>query len=309
MVQTNTVVHPGQDSAVIRIKGTGKAIAFSSDGNGRYCYLDPYMGGIIAIAESARNLVCCGAVPIGITDCLNFGTPEKPEIFWQFKNCIDGMCQACNVLDIPIVSGNVSFYNESFGNPIYPTPVSAAAGLIEKLDHITTMDFKDNGDTIVLLGENKDHMGGSEFMNLFLDRVGGQCPELDLDLEKRLQSLCLELIRKEIIRSAHDSSVGGLGICILKSAIMGSIGADIELDLIRGSIIRTLFNESQSRIVVSVGKNKLKDLVKLCKKFTVPFVQLGTVGGDVLKINGQSCIKIKEAQNIYDSSMEKKMSL
>jgi phosphoribosylformylglycinamidine synthase len=213
------------------------------------------------------------------------------------------------VLDIPIVSGNVSFYNESFGNPIYPTPVSAAAGLIEKLDHIMTMDFKDDGDIIVLLGENKDHMGGSEFMNLFLDRVGGQCPELDLDFEKRLQGLCLELIRGNIIKSAHDSSVGGLGICILKSAVMGSIGADIELGLIGGSIIRALFNESQSKIVVSVGKNKLKDLIKICKKFEIPFMQLGITGGAVLKINGLDCIEIKEAHNIYDSSMENKMSL
>jgi phosphoribosylformylglycinamidine synthase len=309
MVQTNTAVLPGQDSAVIRIKGKDKAVAFTSDGNGRYCYLNPYMGGIIAVAESARNLVCCGAVPIGITDCLNFGTPEKPGIFWQFKNCIDGMCQACSVLDIPIVSGNVSFYNESFGTPIYPTPVSAAAGLIEKLKHITTMDFKDDGDIIVLLGENKDHMGGSEFMNLFLDRVGGQCPELDLDFEKRLQNLCLELIRGNIIKSAHDSSVGGLGICILKSAVMGNIGADIELGLIGGSIIRTLFNESQSKIVVSADKNKLKDLIKICKKFEIPFIQLGITGGSTLKINELDCIEIKEAQNIYENSMENKMAL
>jgi phosphoribosylformylglycinamidine synthase subunit PurL len=309
MVQTNTVILPGQDSAVLRIKGKNKAIAFTSDGNGRYCYLDPYTGGAIAVAESARNLVCVGAIPIGITDCLNFGTPEKPEIFWQFKNSVEGMNKACKVLDIPIISGNVSFYNESFGNPIYPTPVSATAGLITKLDYITTMGFKSEGDAIILLGASKVEMGGSEFMEVFLERVGGKCPSLNLETEKRLQQLCLSLITGGFVKSAHDCSAGGLGISLLKCCIYGNIGADIKLDLLDGSLIKTLFSESQSRIVITIDKASTSKLEEECRNYKIQFSLLGRVQGRLLKINNVLCADIEEASDVYSHAIEIKMSL
>jgi phosphoribosylformylglycinamidine synthase subunit PurL len=309
MVQTNTAILPGQDGAVLRIKGKNKAIAFTNDGNGRYCYLDPYTGGAIAVAESARNLVCVGAIPIGITDCLNFGTPEKPEIFWQFKNSVEGMNKACKVLDIPIISGNVSFYNESFGNPIYPTPVSATAGLITKLDYITTMGFKSEGDAIILLGASKVEMGGSEFMEVFLERVGGKCPSLNLETEKRLQQLCLSLITGGFVKSAHDCSAGGLGISLLKCCIYGNIGADIKLDLLDGSLIKTLFSESQSRIVITIDKASTSKLEEECRNYKIQFSLLGRVQGRLLKINNVLCADIEEASDVYSHAIEIKMSL
>ncbi len=309
MVQTNTAILPGQDSAVLRIKGKNKAIAFTNDGNGRYCYLDPYTGGAIAVAESARNLVCVGAIPIGITDCLNFGTPEKPEIFWQFKNSVEGMNKACKVLDIPIISGNVSFYNESFGNPIYPTPVSATAGLITKLDYVTTMGFKSEGDVIVLLGASKVEMGGSEFMEVFLERVGGKCPSLNLETEKRLQQLCLSLITGGFVKSAHDCSAGGLGISLLKCCIHGNIGADIKLNLLDDNFIKTLFSESQSRIVITIDKANTSKLEEECRNYKIQFSLLGKVQGRLLKINNVLCADIEEASDVYSHAIEIKMSL
>jgi phosphoribosylformylglycinamidine synthase subunit PurL len=232
MVQTNTAILPGHDGAVIRIKDKDKALAFSSDGNGRYCYLNPFMGGIIAVCESVRNLACSGAITMAITDCLNFGTPEKPEIFWQLKRTMEGMSKACDHLDVPVVSGNVSLYNESFGNPIYPTPVVVGAGLIRGIRNITSNAFKNEDDLIILLGKNKDNMGGTEFMSLFFDRIAGNCPTLDLKYEKRLHKLILKLIEMDIIHSAHDCSVGGIGIAIAESAILGGLGANIEIDLL-----------------------------------------------------------------------------
>jgi phosphoribosylformylglycinamidine synthase subunit PurL len=309
MVQTNTAILPGQDSAVLRIKGKNKAIAFTNDGNGRYCYLDPYAGGAIAVAESARNLVCVGAIPIGITDCLNFGTPEKPEIFWQFKNSVEGMNKACKVLDIPIISGNVSFYNESFGNPIYPTPVSATAGLITKLDYVTTMGFQSEGDVIVLLGASKVEMGGSEFMEVFLERVGGKCPSLNLETEKRLQKLCLSLITGGFVKSAHDCSAGGLGISLLKCCIHGNIGADIKLNLLDDNFIKTLFSESQSRIVITIDKASTSKLEEECRNYKIQFSLLGRVQGRLLKINNVLCADIEEASDVYSHAIEIKMSL
>jgi len=314
MVQTNTVLLPGFDSAVIRIKGTKKAVAFSCDGNGRYCYLDPFKGAIIAVAETARNLSCCGAIPMGLTDCLNFGTPEKPGIFWQFKYAIDGIVNACDCLEIPVISGNVSFYNESFGKAIYPTPVIGTAGLIEDVSKLIDMSFKNNGDKIILLGRKSntyainDNMGGSEFLKLFFGKVAGLCPEIDISFEKKVQQVCRALINESLINSAHDVSIGGLAVNIAESCIFGNIGAKIEIDIKNQNILREIYNESQSQIVISVSPNNVDMIKKVCLNFDVPFEIIGTVMGEDILINEEINIPVSEALDIYDSTIEKLMS-
>ncbi|MBC7188796.1 phosphoribosylformylglycinamidine synthase subunit PurL, partial [Candidatus Aerophobetes bacterium] len=202
MVGTNTALLPGADAAVIRIKGTKKAIALSCDGNGRYCFLDPYLGGKIAVAEAARNVACVGAKPLAITNCLNFGTPTDPEIFWQFKRCVEGMAQACRVLETPVTGGNVSFYNESPAGAVDPTPVVGMLGLIEDIRHICTPWFKNEKDLIILLGGGERTFGGSEYLFCIHNLKKGKPPALDLLKEKILQKVCLEIIKKGLVRSA-----------------------------------------------------------------------------------------------------------
>lgn len=308
MVQANTVVLPGKDGAVVRIKGKDKALAFTTDGNGRYCYLDSYTGSMIAVAEAARNLVCCGAVPMGISDCLNFGTPEKPGIFWQFKSCIEGMSEACRVLDIPIISGNVSFYNENYSKAIHPTPVVAMAGLITGLDKIVTMDFKQQGDIIMLLGENRNQMGGSEFEEVFWGKVAGKCPTLDIQFESRLQQLCLNLVSGGLLQSAHDCSVGGLAVALAKCSIGGNIGARINIDEVDKNILKTLFNESQSRIVISIKDSLLDQVKKVCAEYGIPCRVLGTVGGKSFKINEDINLRLNDIKALFEESIALIMS-
>jgi len=315
MVQTNTALLPGHDSAVIRIKGTSKAIAFSCDGNGRYCYLDPYKGAMIAVAETARNLACCGALPMGLTDCLNYGNPEKPGIFWQFKNSIDGIIKACETLDIPVISGNVSLYNESFGKAVYPTPVIGTAGLIADISNLVGMDFKNNDDIIILIGiENgsvssvNDGMGGSEFMELFFNKVAGMCPDIDLDYEKSLDGLMIDLIKAGLIKSAHDVSTGGIATAIAESCISGRIGAKINIDLNQKSLLENLYNEKQSRIVVSADSKNLAQIKQKCDESNTGCRQIGLAGGEILSINNEINIEIKEIIKLYDNAIEKIMS-
>lgn len=311
MVQTNTALLPGHDSAVIRIKGTRKAIAFSCDGNGRYCYLDPYKGSMIAVAETARNLACCGAVPMGLTDCLNYGNPEKPGIFWQFKNSIDGIIKACEILDIPIISGNVSLYNESFGKAIYPTPVIGTAGLIKDISSLVGIDFKVQDDVIILIGKKNgsgssenDGMGGSEFMELFFNKVAGICPDMDLDYEKSLHSLIIDLIKNGLIRSAHDVSTGGIAVTIAESCILGEKGAKINIDLREKSLLESLYNEQQSRVVISAGKENLIAIKEKCGKSFIAYKEIGLVGGESLNINNELNININEITKLYDNTIE-----
>ncbi|HMA60076.1 MAG TPA: phosphoribosylformylglycinamidine synthase subunit PurL, partial [Halanaerobiales bacterium] len=210
MVMTNTVVGPGSDAAVIRIKGKDKAVALTTDNNGRYCYLDPLKGGKIAVAEAARNIVCSGGRPLAITDGLNFGNPMDPEIYWQFKNSVEGLTKACKELETPVIGGNVSFYNESPKGAIYPTPIVGMVGLLDSIEERVTMHFKDEGDLIYLLGRNKEELGASEYLALKEDKIDGYVPEIDLKLEKRVQRLVREAVKEGIIKSAHDCSEGGL---------------------------------------------------------------------------------------------------
>jgi len=301
MVGTNTVVPPGSDAAVLRIKGHNKGIAMKVDGNSRYVYLDPYRGGKIVVAEAARNLVCSGAKPLAITDCLNFGNPEKPEIFWQFKQAVAGMSEACRVLETPVVGGNVSLYNETKGEAIYPTPVVGIVGLVEDLAHVTTLGFKQEEDIIILLGITKDELGASTYLSVIHGLEAGKTPEIDLEFEKQVQQATLELIKKGLVVSAHDCSEGGLAVALAECCMQGKIGADVALtESIRPSSI--LFGESQSRIVISINKSKIDSVLQQLKKLQVPYKVLGSVGGDSLNIAGSGWkvnVEVAEMEEKY----------
>lgn len=251
MVRTNTVVAPGSDAAVVRIRGTEKALAMTTDCNSRYIYLDPETGGKIAVAEAARNVVASGAEPLAITDCLNFGNPEKPEIFWQFEKAVDGMSAACKVLNAPVIGGNVSLYNETNGTAVYPTPVVGMVGLVENLSHITTQHFKNAGDLIYLVGDTKDEFGGSELQKLTYGRIFGKAPEIDLEMEAKNQQQVLAAIRAGVVSSAHDLAEGGLAVALAESLIGTQLGAMVTVE---GNITSALFSESQSRFLLSVKR-------------------------------------------------------
>ncbi|MFE5473495.1 phosphoribosylformylglycinamidine synthase subunit PurL [Bacillus safensis] len=250
MVRTNTVVAPGSDAGVLRIRGTKKALAMTTDCNARYLYLDPEVGGKIAVAEAARNIVCSGARPLAVTDNLNFGNPEKPEIFWQIEKSADGISEACRTLSTPVIGGNVSLYNESNGTAIYPTPVIGMVGLVEDTAHITTQSFQQAGDVIFVIGETKEEFAGSELQKMTEGRIYGKAPEIDLDVELTRQEALLAAIQNGLVQSAHDVSEGGLGVALAESTFgTDGLGAHIQIDL---NSEASLFSETQSRFVVTV---------------------------------------------------------
>jgi len=302
MVQTNTAVLPGAgDAAVLRLKDTGKAISITTDGNGRYCYLDPYVGGMISVAEAARNIVCTGAEPIALTNCLNFGNPEKPEVMWQFKQTVEGMAEVCKAFNIPVISGNVSFYNENNNVAVYPTPVVGMLGLIEGAkESFCTMGFKDSGYVIVLLGANKDELGGSEYLKVIHGKVGGNPPELNLRNEKSVQQTCLEAIRFGIVRSAHDVSEGGLATCLAECCITGPKGAMVSfVDELEPASL--LFSETQSRIIISIAPESLFSLEQIAVKHSAFMEVIGKVGGSRLIINqGRKNLIDEKVQNLSE---------
>jgi len=286
MVRTNTAVRPGSDAGVVLVKGTSKALAMSVDCNQRYCFLHPLAGGAIAVAESARNVVCSGGKPLALTDCLNFGNPEKPDIMWQFQQAVEGISLACEKLGTPVISGNVSFYNETKGVGVYPTPVIAMVGLVEDRAHITTQWFKEEGDTVVLLGETLDELGGSEYLKVVHSQERGMPPDIDLDSEATLQKTVLEAIRSGIVRSAHDCSEGGLAVALAECCFRGEddpIGCEVEV----GTGMRldsALFGETQSRVIISAKPGDVEAIIKLAAANGVPCTELGRTGGESLVI-------------------------
>lgn len=301
MVRTNTVVGPGCDAAVIYIKGTNKALAMKTDCNSRYVYLDPKTGGKIAVAESARNIVCSGGLPLAITNCLNFGNPYKPEIYFQFKEAVEGMGEACEAFNTPVTGGNVSFYNESPEAAVYPTPVIGMLGLIEDLKNITTSYFKESGDVIILLGEDKEEIGGSEYLKRIFDIIAGYPPEIDLEKEKLLQQKLLECIKKGIIKSAHDVSEGGFITAIAECCIINErnqIGANVNVPITSREDF-TFFSESQSRIIVSVDSSNEKIAKEIFFEAGIKCEKIGVTGGNTLKINNKYEFAIKELSDIY----------
>ncbi|MDF0676256.1 MAG: phosphoribosylformylglycinamidine synthase subunit PurL [Nitrospira sp.] len=288
MVRTNTTVRPGSDAAVVRIKGTKKAVAMTVDCNSRYCLLNPYEGARLAVVEAARNLVCSGAVPIGLTDCLNFGNPERPDIMWQFVMAIEGMKDACEHFQIPIVSGNVSFYNETNGLSIYPTPMLGMVGLIDDAERSMTQWFKQEGDDIILLGSSREDLGGSEYLKVVHAREQGSPPYLNLNTEKALHDCVLSLIRDELLQSAHDCSEGGVAVALAESCISGPerpLGAVVRLTRGRLRKDAVLFGESQSRVVVSAKPAHRQSILDHARRFGVPIEIMGTVTGGRLIVD------------------------
>jgi len=306
MVRTCTVQGPGGDAAVIRLRETGQALALAVDGNGRHTYLDPYRGGMMAVAEATRNLACTGAEPIGITDCLNFGNPEKPEIFWQFRRAVEGMSEACRVLEVPVVGGNVSFYNEVEGEAIYPTPVVGAVGLLENPDQQCDIAFKKAGDLLYLAGSSTVSLGGSQFIKVIHQAVAGSLPPVDLALEKRLQKLLVQAVRAGLLSSAHDLSDGGLAVALAESCIAGGLGAQVTLPGHPRPEL-PLFGEGPSRAIVSVKAAAREKLLALAAKLEVPLLFLGEVGGDKLSISVTHVpvvdVTIFELKKIYEESI------
>jgi len=308
-VQAGTVVAPGADAAVIRVKGTKKGLALTCDGSGRYCYLDPYRGGILAVAEAARNLACVGARPLGLSDCLNFGSPERPEVMWQFSQVIKGMRDGCVALGVPVVSGNVSFYNETDGIPIYPTPVVAMVGLLSDVARHVTPWFKSEGDVVALLGHDREGLGGSEYLKVVHGLVRGKPPEIDLKLERAVQRCCLKAIEKGMIRSAHDISEGGLAVALAECCIGGPgepAGVKIKLkEKMRADAL--LFGEAPSRIIVSLKKRHLGGLRQMAAREGVPVEVIGEVGGSSLMIQPSVRLPVKELQSIWSSALERRL--
>ena len=286
MVQTNTILLPGADASVLRIKDSKKALAMTLDGNSLYAHLNPRAGGIIAVAEACRNLACVGARPVGVTNCLNFGNPEKPEVMGQFKEIVEGMSEACKAFEIPVTGGNVSFYNDTEGVSIYPTPVLGIVGLIKDINKVVTPGFKEEGDAVVLLGENKEELGGSEYLKIQFGREDGIPPAINLGKEKAVQELCLEAAEAGFLESAHDLSEGGLAVCAAECGFFSGkkIGCELELnDEWRPDAL--LFGETQSRILVTAKSPKLKKLLALAGKKGVKAAAIGKVGGKKIRIS------------------------
>jgi len=304
MVRTNTLAAAGMSAGVVRVKGTSRALAISTDGNGRYCYLNPRRGAMLAVAEAARNVACAGGVPIGATNCLNFGNPERPETMWQIVEGIEGIAEACRALGVPITGGNVSLYNETDGKAIYPTPILGVVGLIEDASRVTTRVFRGGGDAVMLLGEDRGELGGSEYLKTMHGLVRGDAPALDLAREAALIRLVTSAIGDGLIRSAHDCSDGGLAVTLAECCFdSGGLGVSVDL-----STALELFSETASRIVVSVDASKEKDILQRAAAAGVPARRIGTTGGDRLKItiDGTAAIDVAvaEAERIWSTALE-----
>jgi phosphoribosylformylglycinamidine synthase II len=293
MVRTQTVVRPGSDAAVVAIRGTRKALAMTTDGNGRYVYLNPRKGGEHTIAESARNLVCSGAKPLAVTDCLNYSSPEKPEIFYQFEESCAGISAACEILETPVISGNVSLYNQTNDIDIYPTPIIGMVGLIEDLDHITTQDFKSAGNHVILVGPQATAaIGGSEYLKVVHGLIAGDAPALDLAIEKAVQNAVLKAIRAGLVVAAHDLAEGGLAVALAESAIGGKIGATIELAS-EQRLDEVLFGEAASRILLEVAPDNVAAIEAIFHEHGVPHAVIGQLGGTELtiRVNGNTVVQ------------------
>jgi phosphoribosylformylglycinamidine synthase II len=315
MVQTNTIGLPGLGAGVVRIKGTDRALAMSVDGNGRYCYLDPHRGAMLAVAEAARNVACSGARPLGATNCLNFGNPERPAIMWQFATAVEGIGAACRALDVPITGGNVSLYNETDGRAIYPTPVIGVVGLLERADRVIGRRFRSPGDAIILLGEGRGELGGSEYLKIVHELVCGLPPTLDLERERALQALVVALTGERLIRSAHDCSDGGLAVTLAECCFdTDGIGADATIEALSVAadeginLAAALFGESASRVVASASAGDAAEVVRRAAAAGVPARVIGRTGGRTLRIAVGAAtaidVPVADAERIWSTVIE-----
>ena len=314
MVKTNTISLPGSGSGVVRVKGTERALAMSVDGNGRYCYLDPRQGAMLAVAEASRNVACSGARPLGATNCLNFGNPERPGIMWQFAEAVAGIGDACRALGVPITGGNVSLYNETDGKAIYPTPVIGVVGLLEHADRVLERRFRESGDVIILVGENRGELGGSEYLKHVHGVVRGRPPVLDLAAERALQELLARLADERLVRSSQDCSDGGLAVALAECTFgTNGIGAEVSLEgipIARDSVINdaaVLFGESASRVLLSAAQSRVTEVLQRAAAAGVPARVVGETGGNRIRASVAGClvldVSVDEAERVWSGAI------
>jgi len=315
-VGTNTLVLPGSDATVLRIKGTRRAIAVSTDGNGRHVLLDPRRGGALAVCEAARNVSCAGGRPLGVTDCMNFGSPERPEILWQFAEAIDGIADACRALEVPVVGGNVSFYNETSGQAILPTPICGVVGVLEDAGRLATQWFKAAGHRIALLGPDAVSLGGSEYLWTLHGRVAGRLAPLDLEMERRVQSAVRAAVQAGLVTAAHDCADGGLAAALAEGSVSGvrtgpAVGCDVTVE--RGRRLdETLFGEGPSRVVVSVEPARQREFEALMAESAIPWRWIGTTGGErlIVRVAGSAVVDVAvdRIEHAWRSGFERHMA-
>jgi phosphoribosylformylglycinamidine synthase len=313
MVQTNTVQGPGGDGGVMRIKGTQRGLAMSLDGNGRWCYLSPKLGAMHAVAEAARKVACAGGLPVAATNCLNFGNPEKPHIMWQFSEVIDGLAEACNALGTPITGGNVSLYNETLGEGIYPTPVLGVVGIVDDIQHTVTPHFQAPGREVLLLSASLPayddrQLGSSEYAKEIVGLLWGEPPALDLHGEAALQKCVLELIGKSLIESAHDCSDGGVAVAIAESCFRHEIGAEVRLPDGPEPIEIALFGEQASRVLVSCVPGNRQTIQQLASSHSLKTEFLGRTGGTQVIIQrgpvDAVSVYVSDIKNVWAGALE-----
>jgi phosphoribosylformylglycinamidine synthase len=305
---TNTDIGPVQgDAGVVRIKGTERGLAMKTDCNPRYCFLDPYLGGMHAVAEAARNLACVGAEIIAITNCLNFGNPERPEIYFQLKRAIEGMAAACRSFEAPVISGNVSLFNQSGSEAILPTPVVGAVGVLDDVSLHTGSSFR-AGRVVYLLGSLDATLGGSEYLARVHGRTAGAPPALDLELEWSVQEATRRAIRQQLVCAAHDCSEGGLAVALAESCIGGGVGGRFDLsglfERARGRMDQTVFGEASARIIVQVEAGRERELEALCSELGVPYLKLGSTGGESLVLSPILETSLTEINDAWTKALE-----
>jgi phosphoribosylformylglycinamidine synthase len=307
MVRLGAVVRPGPaDAAVVRVERTGKGLALAVDCNARFVYLDPFEGARLAVAECARNVSCVGGEPLGLTDCLNFGNPERPEIMWQFAEATRGIAAACRELGVPVVSGNVSLYNETEGQAILPTPTVAVVGLLPDVTATAAGVFRNAGDLVAVLGETRGQLGGSEWLLMATGKIAGRPPALDGSTEKALQTVVRELVRSHSVTSAHDTSEGGLAVALAECCMADGerpMGASLELDTSLLPPHALLFGEDASRVVLSFPAAKREAILSACQSAGVPVAVVGTVGGSRLTIRGLLDLPLADLSRAWRSGI------
>ncbi len=308
-MRTNTVIGPGGDAAVLQLKGTPLGIALTCDVNPVYCALDPYQGAMQAVAEAVRNLACVGAEPVGLTDCLNFGNPENPEVSWQFREAVRGIARACRALEVPVVSGNVSLYNETEGQSIHPTPTIAMVGVIPDLKQLPSSWFTHAGDRVILLGEDQREHGGSAYLRLLHGVEQGRPPVVDLEAELRLAELLRLLVFEQWLHTAHDVSEGGLAVTLAEATFGRGLGAELELPLDPAQ----LFSETQARAVIAVPAKQVKAVMQAAEEAGVPARDVGKVGGGKLVVKlpggGKMAADVEELRQVWATALPRALQL
>ena len=295
------------DAAIVLAKGTGKALAVTVDCNGRYAFADPYKGAMIAVAEAARNIVCSGGEPIGVTNCLNFGNPYNPEVYYQFVKAVQGMGEACKKFNTPVTGGNVSFYNQNPEGPVYPTPTIGMVGVLDDFTNRMTLDFKNAGDVIVLIGTQKNDIASSEYLHKIKGIEFSPAPAFDIDEEYALQKFTTNIIKEKLVNSAHDLSEGGLIVALFESSFNRNLGFEINAD-VTTRLDAFWFGEAQSRVVVSCSNKQLDELKHKAASPGIDINVLGKVTKGNIKINDEDWGNIKYWKDLYDTSIEKILS-